>query len=176
MKARSSGTASQGPDDVDEDTELTAFLTEQIAAILSESHDPRPWCPRCGGSHINSAGFRTRPVGRLPMFECQTCRRYFSRTVGTPLGEKHLKKLDLFVSLLSRPISRVDAGERMGSLSTDIGKRVMAWRTWLLQIHSTGEWERRVRLGGRPTELDPAPLLFQEIGASEDLDLTGVVA
>ncbi|AKM05460.1 MULTISPECIES: DUF746 domain-containing protein [Burkholderia cepacia complex] len=172
MKARLSGTARQGPDDVGEDTELTAFLTEQIAAILSESHDPRPCCPRCGGSHINSAGFRTRPVGRLPMFECQTCRRYFSRTVGTPLGEKHLKKLDLFVSLLSRPISCVDAGERMGSLSTDIGKRVMAWRTWLLQIDSTGEWERRVRLGGRPTELDPAPLLFQEIGASEDLVLT----
>ncbi|WP_459072183.1 DUF746 domain-containing protein [Burkholderia pseudomallei] len=49
-----------------------------------------------------------------------------------PLGEKHLKKLDLFVSLLSHPISCVGAGEQMGSLSTDIGKRVTAWRAWLL--------------------------------------------
>ncbi|WP_257824913.1 hypothetical protein [Burkholderia glumae] len=27
------------------------------------------------------------------------CPRDFSRTVGTPLGERHVKKLDLFVSL-----------------------------------------------------------------------------
>ncbi|MDF3084871.1 DUF746 domain-containing protein [Burkholderia sola] len=94
------------------------------------------------------------------MFECHTCRRYFSRTVGTPFGEKHLKKLDLFVSLLSRPISCVDAGERMGSLSTDIGKRVMAWRTWLSQIDPIGEWKRRVRLDGRPTEPNSEPLVF----------------
>ncbi|MCV9915281.1 DUF746 domain-containing protein [Burkholderia pseudomallei] len=36
------------------------------------------------------------------------------------------------MSLLSHPISCVDAGEQMGSLSTDIGKRVTAWRAWLL--------------------------------------------
>ncbi|CAJ3446510.1 substrate-binding repeat-containing protein [Burkholderia pseudomallei] len=101
-------------------------------------------------SHITSAGFRTRPIGRLPMFACQTCRRYFSRTAAPPLGEKHLKKLDLFVSLLSHPISCVDAGEQMGSLSTDIGKRVTAWRAWLLELDPSGKWERRVRLSHRP--------------------------
>ncbi|WP_157452288.1 DUF746 domain-containing protein [Burkholderia pseudomallei] len=159
-------------DDMGEDKELTAFLNAQIATILSASHEPRPRCPRCGGGHITSAGFKVRQSGRLPMFECQTCQRYFGRTADTPLGEKHLKKLDLFVSLLSQPISCLEAGERMGSLPADIGQRVMAWRAWLLQLDPSGTWERRVRLGGRPTELDPAPLAFDEIGAREDLALT----
>ena len=155
-----------------EDRELTVFLRRQIAALLSESHEPRPRCPRCGGGHIISAGFRTRPVGRLPMFECRTCKRYFSRTAGTPLGEKHLKKLDLFASLLSQPLSCREAGEQMGSLPTDIGARVRAWRAWLRQLDPGGRWEQRVRLGGRPTELAPALLVFDEIGAREDMALT----
>ncbi|WP_342310464.1 DUF746 domain-containing protein [Burkholderia pyrrocinia] len=160
------------PGDPSEDSELTAFLRVQIAAVLSASHEPRPCCPRCCGGDIITAGFRTRPVGRLPMFECQTCKRYFSRTTGTPLGKKHLKKLDLFVFLLSQPLSCREAGEQMGSLPTDIGERVRAWRAWLLQLDPGGQWEQRVRLGGRPTELAPAPLAFDEIGAREDLTLT----
>ncbi|MGZ0002751.1 DUF746 domain-containing protein [Burkholderia gladioli] len=160
------------PIEPNEDSELTAFLHGQMEVILSASHEPRPRCPRCGGSHITSAGFRTRPVGRLPMFECQACQRYFSRTAGTPLGEKHLKKLDLFVSLLSQPLSCRDAGEQMGSLSSDIGERVRVWRAWLLQLDPSGSWERRVRLGGRPTELASTPLAFDEIGAQEDQTLT----
>ncbi|MDN7755357.1 DUF746 domain-containing protein [Burkholderia gladioli] len=106
------------------------------------------------------------------MFECQTCQRYFSRTAGTPLGEKHLKKLDLFVSLLSQPLSYRHAGEQMGSLSSDIGERVRVWRAWLLQLDPSGSWERSVRLGGRPTELASTPLAFDEIGAQEDQTLT----
>ncbi len=160
------------PIEPNEDSELTAFLHAQMEAILSASHEPRPRCPRCGGGHITSAGFRTRPVGRLPMFECQTCQRYFSRTAGTPLGEKHLKKLDLFVSLLSQPLSYRHAGEQMGSLSSDIGERVRVWRAWLLQLDPSGSWERSVRLGGRPTELASTPLAFDEIGAQEDQTLT----
>ncbi|CAJ4616049.1 DNA-binding protein [Burkholderia pseudomallei] len=160
-----------GPD-TEQDRGLTAFLTAQIAPLLSESHELRPRFPRCGSRHINSAGFRTRPIGRLPMFECQMCRRYFSRTAGTPLGEKHLKKLDLFVFLLSQPISCLEAGKQMGSLPDDIGQRVKVWRAWLLQLDPSGQWERRVRLGGRPTELNPAPLAFDEIGAREDRALT----
>ncbi|KAB0655610.1 hypothetical protein F7R23_16195 [Burkholderia diffusa] len=57
------------PDDTREDKELTAFLNAQVATILSASHEPRPRCPRCGSSHITSAGFRTRPSGRT-----RTCR------------------------------------------------------------------------------------------------------
>ncbi|AIV44628.1 substrate-binding repeat-containing protein [Burkholderia pseudomallei] len=150
MKTRSSNPALRRSDTAGEDKELAAFLTAELDKVLSASHEPRPRCPRCGGSHITSAGFRTRPIGRLPMFACQTCRRYFSRTAAPPLGEKHLKKLDLFVSLLSHPISCVDAGEQMGSLSTDIGKRVTAWRAWLLELDPSGKWERRVRLSHRP--------------------------
>ncbi|WP_175769875.1 DUF746 domain-containing protein [Burkholderia cenocepacia] len=172
MKTRPNRLASHHPGTAGEDTALTTFLTAQLDAVLSTSHEPRPRCPRCGGGHITSAGFRTRPVGRLPMFECQTCQRYFGRTAGTPLGEKHLKKLDLFVSLLSQPISCLQAGNRMGSLPDDIGERVKVWRAWLLQLDPSGKWERRIRLGGRPTELDPAPLTFDEIGAREDLTLT----
>nr|WP_230941367.1 DUF746 domain-containing protein [Burkholderia diffusa] len=48
----------------------------------------------------------------------------------------------------------------------------MAWRAWLLQLDPSGKWERRVKLGGRATELEPAPLVFDEIGAREDLTLT----
>ncbi len=160
------------PSDTGEDRELTAFLTGHVAALLSGSHEPRPRCPRCGGDHITSAGFKMRQSGRLPMFECQTCGRYFGRTVDTPLSEKHLKKLDLFISLLSQPISCLEAGARMGSLPADIGKRVTAWRDWLLRLDPSGTWERRVRLGGRPTELEPAPLDFAEIGTREDTYLT----
>ncbi|WP_246025057.1 DUF746 domain-containing protein [Paraburkholderia dinghuensis] len=106
------------------------------------------------------------------MFECQTCGRYFGRIVDTPLSEKHLKNLDLFISLLSQPVSCVEAGERMGSLPADVGRRVTAWREWLLRLDPGGRWERCVRLGGRPTELEPAPLDYAEIGAREDLALT----
>ncbi|AJW93805.1 hypothetical protein BM43_7452 (plasmid) [Burkholderia gladioli] len=107
------------------------------------------------------------------MFECQACHRVFGRTAGTPLGEKHLKKLDLFVSLLSQPLSCVEAGERLGSLPSDIGQRVRDWRAWLRRLDPSGTWERRIRLGGRPTEIVAMPLAFEEIGAREDLALTG---
>lgn len=80
MKTRSSSPALRRSDTAGEDKELAAFLTAELDKVLSASHEPRPRCPRCGGSHITSAGFRTRPIGRLPMFACQTCRRYFSRT------------------------------------------------------------------------------------------------
>lgn len=80
MKTRSSNPALRRSDTAGEDKELAAFLTAELDKVLSASHEPRPRCPRCGGSHITSAGFRTRPIGRLPMFACQTCRRYFSRT------------------------------------------------------------------------------------------------
>ncbi|MGF6810286.1 transposase-like protein [Paraburkholderia sp. Clong3] len=173
MKARSISTrAPAAADNAGEDKELTAFLSARINALLSPRHDPRPDCPRCGGDHINSAGFRTRQTRRMPVFDCQTCGRQFSRTVGTPLCEKHLKKLDVFVSLLSQPVSCVEAGHRMGSLPDDIKERVTAFRLWLRELDPGGEWERRVRLGGRPTEVDPAPLVFDEIGVCEDLKLT----
>lgn len=93
--------SSAGKRGAGEDPELTAFLSAQVAALLSGSHEPRPCCPRCGGDHITSAGFKKRQSGRLPMFECQTCGRYFGRTVDTPLSENHLKKLCFFISLLS---------------------------------------------------------------------------
>ncbi|MBC8733151.1 DUF746 domain-containing protein [Paraburkholderia sp. UCT2] len=176
MKARSISTrAPAAADNAGEDKELTAFLSARINALLSPRHDPRPDCPRCGGDHINSAGFRTRQTRRMPVFDCQTCGRQFSRTVGTPLCEKHLKKLDVFVSLLSQPVSCVEAGHRMGSLPDDIKERVTAFRLWLRELDPGGEWERRVRLGGRPTEVDPAPLVFDEIGVCEDLKLTAAL-
>lgn len=172
MKTQAGNRQSVEASSVGEDQELTAFLTARIAAVLSANHEPRPHCPRCGGDHISRGGYKTRQIGRLPMFECQTCKRYFGRTTGTPLSEKHLKRLDVFVSLLSQPLSCVEAGHRMGSLPDDIKARVTTWRAWLLQLDPGGDWERRVRLGGRPTELDPIPLTFKETGAREDTKLT----
>lgn len=156
-----------------EDRELTAYLKRQIAVVLSPGHDPRPACPRCGGTHINSAGFRSkRTVGRLPLFECRSCGRNFNRAWGTPLGEKHLKKLDLFISLLSQPLPCEEAARLMGSLGSDLSLRVKAFRAWLLKLDPSGNWERRIRLGGRPTEVRPAPLALPESGAREDVVLT----
>jgi transposase-like protein len=155
-----------------EDPELTAYLNRHIAAVLSPSHEPRPSCPRCGATHVSSAGFKMRAFGRLPQFECQSCGREYNRAWGTPLSEKHLKKLDLFVSLLSQPLSCEEAGRQMGSLSADLSQRVKAFRAWLLQLDPRGTWEQRVRLGGRRTEIRPAPLAFAETGAREDIVLT----
>lgn len=157
----------------EEDRELTDYLNGQIAIVLSPDHDPRPACPRCGGTHIHSAGFSSkRAVGRLPLFECQSCGRHFNRAWGTPLGEKHLKKLDLFISLLSQPLPCEEAARLMGSLGSDLSLRVKAFRAWLLKLDPSGTWERRIRLGGRPTEIRPAPLAFAESGAREDVVLT----
>ncbi|CAM2198511.1 DUF746 domain-containing protein (plasmid) [Paraburkholderia kururiensis] len=157
----------------EEDRELTDYLNRQIAVVLSPDHDPRPSCPRCGDTRIHSGGFTfKRTVGRLPLFECQSCGRHFSRAWGTPLGEKHLKKLDLFVSLLSQPLSCEEAARLMGSLGSDLSLRVKAFRAWLLKLDPSGTWERRIRLGGRPTEIRPAPLAFAESGAREDVVLT----
>ncbi|WP_232452512.1 DUF746 domain-containing protein [Burkholderia ubonensis] len=36
-------------------------------------------------------------------------------------------------------------------------ERATAWRSWLLRLDPSGQWERRVRLGGRLTELEPGP-------------------
>ncbi|MET5020362.1 DUF746 domain-containing protein, partial [Burkholderia pseudomallei] len=76
------------------------------------------------------------------------------------------------VALLSQPTSRLEAGKQLGSVPDALGQRVKVWRAWLLQHDPSGQWERRVRLGGRPTELNPAPLAFDEIGAREDRALT----
>ncbi|AVR29148.1 hypothetical protein A8H32_30865 [Burkholderia thailandensis] len=64
-----------------EDRELTACPGALIVALLPESPAPRLCCPRCSGGPVTSAGFRTRTIGRLPMFGCRTCQRYFGCTV-----------------------------------------------------------------------------------------------
>ncbi|KGS26692.1 putative DNA-binding domain protein [Burkholderia pseudomallei MSHR5569] len=95
MKTRSSNPALRRSDTAGEDKELAAFLTAELDKVLSASHEPRPRCPRCGGSHITSAGFRTRPIGRLPMFACQTCRRYFSRTAA-PHSARNISRNSIY--------------------------------------------------------------------------------
>lgn len=57
----------------------------------------------------------------------------------------------------------------MGNLPDYIKARVTTCCAWLLQLDPSGEWERRVRLGRRPTELDPTPLAFEEISVYEDV-------
>ncbi|MGF6766243.1 hypothetical protein P3T24_006589 [Paraburkholderia sp. GAS33] len=59
-----------------------------------------------------------------------------------------MSKLDIFLPLLSQPFPFAHAAALMGSLPEDIKKRVLAIRLWLLRIDPSGEWERRVRLGG----------------------------
>jgi hypothetical protein len=43
------------------------------------------------------------------------------------------------------------------------------------ELDPSGEWERRVQPGGRPAEMNPPRLAFEEIGACEDMKLTAVL-
>jgi transposase-like protein len=157
-----------------EDAELTAFLKQKVDQILSPEHEPKPSCPRCGGTDVLTKGLRRFAGGQhRAAFRCRTCGRVFTRLVGTPFEKQaYLPKLDILIPLLSQPLSFNEAGKRMGSQETDIKRRVLAIRNWLLEIDSTGEWERRVKLGGRFGELRPRPMHFDEVGAEEDLILT----
>jgi transposase-like protein len=159
---------------MEEDAELTAFLKQEVDQILSPEHEPKPSCPRCGGTEVVTKGLQRLAGGqRRAVFRCRVCVRSFTRVVGTPFEKRaYLPKLDILIPLLSQPLSFNEAGKRMGSLDTDIKRRVLAIRNWLREIDSTGEWERRVKLGGRFGELDTQVMHFDEVGAEEDLTLT----
>lgn len=156
-----------------EDLELGAFLRARIAEVLSPHHEPLPGCPRCGGSDVRTFGRESRMSGRRPVFYCRACRSTFRRVYGTPFYRRaYMHKLDQLIPLLSLPLSFSQAGDLTGSLPADIHRRVLELREWLLRLDPTGQWERRIRLGGRLAEVHPEPLRFSEAGACEDTELT----
>ena len=158
----------------EEDTELAAFLSAQLDLLLSSDHDPKPPCPRCGGSEIVTNGSSKLVSGRRrPLFRCKACTRIYSRLIGTPFeNRRYLAKQDVLIPLLSQPLSFADAGERLGSLPHDVKRRVLTLRNWLLELDPSGHWERRVRLGSRLGELRAEAIHFEETGAQEDEILT----
>lgn len=132
-----------------EDRALTTFLNVRIAALLSSSPSPRPRGPRCGATRI---GLEGRVGGRrLPVFSCAGCGRKYTRLHGTSLGGRLVVKFEIFVSLLSQPLSCTEVGHLLGSLPVHVGEQVRAFRAWLLQFDPSGRWEGRVRLGERLT-------------------------
>ncbi|WP_175811890.1 DUF746 domain-containing protein [Burkholderia contaminans] len=161
-------------DSGEEDAELTAFIMQQIDIVMSGSHDPSPACPQCCGVDVANAGFRQRVVGRLPQFECRTCNFVFDRTFGTPMSERDrpLIKIQQFAATLSRPLTFSAAYPVVHCTLVDIKNLVVAFRKWLLQLDPSGNWESRIKLGGRFAELHKEALHFDEAGAREDLMLT----
>lgn len=157
-----------------EDTELTDFLNQKIAQIFSLDHEPMPSsCPRCNGTKIRRAGHHRRVRQRFAKFLCDQCKHSFTRLFGTPfLGHLYNTNLDVFVSLLSQPLSLTEAAERMGGNAVEVRKRVLAMRRWLLEVDPSGQWERRISLGGLIGELHTKDMRFAEAGAREDAFLT----
>nr|WP_232438567.1 DUF746 domain-containing protein [Burkholderia ubonensis] len=67
------------------------------------------------------------------------------------------------------------SGRADGQPVSDIAERATAWLSRLLRLDPSGQWERRMRLGGRLTELESGPLAFDEIGSGEDTRLTALL-
>lgn len=157
-----------------EDRELTAFVSAQLDLLLSPDHDPKLPCPRCGGTEIVTNGSSKLVSGRRrPLFRCKMCSRIYSRLIGTPFeNRRYLAKQHLLIPLLSQPLSFVEAGERTGSLPMHVKCWVFTFRKWLLEADPSGQWEQRVRLGGRLGELHTSALHFAEVGSQEDAVLT----
>jgi hypothetical protein len=85
--------------------------------------------PRCVSGHITGSGFRTRPIGRQADVRAPDVPALL-QPHDQYAAARHLKKVDLFVSRLSQLFSFLDAAELIGSLSTDIGKRVARTATF----------------------------------------------
>lgn len=172
---RSTVTAARHPRPGKEDVDLTAFVMQQIDIVMSDSHEPSPACPRCGGVDVTNAGFR-RWVGghRMPRFLCPSCELVFDRTLGTPLDSRTrpLATVQLLVPHLSRSLLFSAVWPDIHCSAIDVKNLVVAFRTWLLKLDPSGDWERRIQLGGQLGKVRADAMHFEEAGSREDLSLT----
>ncbi|NKA93509.1 hypothetical protein GO283_01983 [Ralstonia solanacearum] len=142
-------TAREPVDDAQtEDLELTAFLTREWQALVNLRSTPLPRCPRCDGLRVRADGIKR--ASKLPVFFCHGCKKSFNRLAGTPFA--HLvdrAKGAAMIPLLSRQMSLLQAGKRLGRSQKAVLSWSLAFRRYLLELDPSGRWEARVRLGVR---------------------------
>ncbi|MDN8070557.1 DUF746 domain-containing protein [Burkholderia vietnamiensis] len=142
-------TAKEPVDDAQtEDGDLTDYLMRAWYGLIQPSPTPVPRCPHCDGLHIRAE----RPSGKskLPTYFCHTCKKSFNRLTGTPFARlQNLPKGTEMIPLLSRQMSLLQAGERLGRTQKAILSWLLAFRRYLLDLDPSGQWEARVRLGVR---------------------------
>jgi transposase-like protein len=133
-----------------EDPALTQFLEAELADILSLSETP-PACPKCQSTATRLTHHSQTASGRLPAFQCWTCKTCFSRTTGTPLSQINRRdRLPGFIRLLSQQKSLLLAGRELGASARLVARWTRNFRAWLLTIDPSGHWEAKVRLGIAP--------------------------
>jgi hypothetical protein len=99
-----------------EDKALTAFLNEQIAAILSPHHDPRPDCPRCGCQDIATHRMSHCATGPRPYYpaaqtqDVATLSRDTTNTNGTVSNTPNVS------NLLSQQADTMQAAQAAGQV------------------------------------------------------------
>lgn len=142
-------TAKEPVDDaLTEDVDLTDYLMRAWYELIHLSPTPVPRCPHCDGLRIRP----DRPSGKskLPIYFCHACKRSFNRLTGTPFANlKNLAKGTEMIPLLSRQMSLLQAGERLGRTQKAVLSWLLAFRRYLLELDPSGRWEARVRLGVR---------------------------
>lgn len=130
-----------------EDRTLTAWLRCEIDKVLAHDIHPLPSCPHCASHAVHHVG-RQRQTPYLPVFRCERCTRTFSRITRTALANSlrpdTLKALLPWLSQ-QRPVAH--AAEAFGVKPETIIGLVKRFRTWLLRLDPSGQYERRVRLG-----------------------------
>ncbi|WP_256254379.1 DUF746 domain-containing protein [Burkholderia ubonensis] len=153
-------TAKEPVDDVEtEDVDLTDYLMRAWYHLIHHSPTPVPRCPHCDGLRIRP----DRPSGKskLPIYFCHTCKKSFNRLTGTPFARlQNLAKGTEMIPLLSRQMSLLQAGERLGRTQKAVLSWLLAFRRYLLELDPTGRWEARVRLGMRV-----APRVVQNVAS-----------
>ncbi|GAB6852435.1 DUF746 domain-containing protein [Paraburkholderia kururiensis] len=134
-------------DEQTEDVALTDYLTRAWLELVNPHSAPLPRCPHCDGLRVRA----DRPKkGKLPPFFCHGCRKVFNRMTGTPFArlQDHAKGAAM-IPLLSRQMSMMQAGARLGRTQKAVLSWLLAFRRYLLELDPSGSWEARVRLGVR---------------------------
>lgn len=136
-------------DELTEDRKLTDFLTRTWLELVNPLPTPLPRCPHCDGLRIRPDGPKKDRDG-LPAFFCHRCKRSFNRLTGTPFARLvNRAKGAAMIPLLSRQMSLLQAGKRLGRSQKAVHSWLLAFRRWLLELDPSGGWEARVRLGVR---------------------------
>lgn len=134
-------------DELTEDTALTNHLASAWRDLISPRLTPIPQCPRCDSDRVRSDHLQGRA---LPAFYCHGCKRTFNRLTETPFARlQGFDKATAMIPLLSRQMSLMQAGKRLGRTQKAMLSWLLAFRKYLLELDPTGRWEARVRLGVR---------------------------
>ncbi|MBN3776277.1 DUF746 domain-containing protein [Burkholderia sp. Ac-20345] len=130
-----------------EDIVLTDFLTRAWLELASSSPTPVPRCPHCDGLRVRPRQFGG-PNKQLPGYFCHACRRSFNRLTGTPFARlRNQAKVNALIPMLSRQTALTNVTERIGMSYEGVLSWLLAFRSYVLELDPSGDWESRIRLG-----------------------------